>query len=75
VTTRPFCFAWHWPGGGGHMMVARGAMIREELQFVAVNDPWPPCVGDSAFVAYGFYNTWPGDHTHWDDYYEVIPKP
>jgi Papain-like cysteine protease AvrRpt2 len=68
---RPFAFSWHWPGGGGHMMVVNGYVTVEGTNYVAILDPWAPCQGDTRIITYDFYNTSPGDHTHWDDYYNV----
>ena len=45
---RPFCFTWYWPGGGGHMMVAKGYLTLEGTRYVSILDPWPPCVGNQA---------------------------
>jgi hypothetical protein len=67
----PFAFSWHWPGGGGHMMVAKGYLTLAGVNYVAILDPWAPCQGDERIITYDFYNTSPGDHTHWNDYYTV----
>jgi hypothetical protein len=69
---RPFAFSWHWVGGGGHMMVATGYTTDTAgKQYVFVNNPWPPNVGATQAILYSVYVTLPGDHTHWDDYYDV----
>lgn len=68
---KPFCFSWHWPGGGGHMMVIRGYQTVNGVNYVSVRDPWPPCVGDSYIITYDYYVTSPGHHTHWNDYYDI----
>lgn len=71
---RPFAFSWHWPGGGGHMMVVVGYKTMSGVQYVEVNDPWPPNVGTSgnaAIQTYSYYVASAGHHTHWDDYYDV----
>jgi Papain-like cysteine protease AvrRpt2 len=70
--TRAFAFSWHWPGGGGHMMVVNGYSSSGGVNWVDVLDPWAPCTGDDTVMSYDFYNTAPGDHTHWNDYYQVI---
>jgi len=74
IAKRPFCVTWAWPGGGGHMMVARAYMTKNGKNYVGINDPWPPCTGDFYWVTYDFYDAQPGHHTHWNDYYDVIPK-
>ena len=68
---RPFAFSWHWPEGGGHMMVVNGYVTVQGTNYVSILDPWAPCQGDARIITYDFYNTSPGDHTHWDDYYNV----
>ena len=81
---KPFAFTWHWTGGGGHMMVARGfrTLVIPERQFglitlpsmtfhmVEVNNPWPPNVGTHEWITYGNYVSG-ADHTHWNDYYNI----
>lgn len=73
---KPFCFTWAWPGGGGHMMVAKGyvtlsLMDIAETNYVVVLDPWAPCVGDEYIITYDYYVASIGSHTHWDDYYDI----
>ncbi len=68
---RPFTFTWHWPGGGGHTMVAKGYLSLSGVNYVVMLDPWSPCVGDETIITYDFYNTASTHHTHWDDFYEI----
>jgi hypothetical protein len=68
---RPFCFTWYWAGGGGHMMVAKGYFTLGGTNYVAVLDPWAPCQGDEYIITYDYYVESIGNHTHWDDYYDV----
>ena len=69
---KPVAFSWHWPGGGGHMMVVRGAKIMSDnTQMVLVSDPWSPCSGDVRWITYASYVQVAGDHTHWRDYYDI----
>jgi len=68
---KPVAFSWHWNGGGGHMMVARGYVTTPSgLKFVFVNNPEPLDVGDASFKTYSDYVSGP-DHTHWDDFYNI----
>jgi Papain-like cysteine protease AvrRpt2 len=68
----PFAFSWHWQGGGGHMMVATGYTTNAAGEnFVFVNNPWPPEVGNTQTLTYDTFVELPGDHTHWDDYYDI----
>lgn len=68
---RAFAFTWAWPGGSGHMMAAIGYQTIDNVNYVEINDPWSPNVGDHRFITYDFYVQSPGHHTHWDDYYEI----
>jgi hypothetical protein len=67
----PVAFSWHWPGGGGHMMVAHGLRVLDGTRMVEVSDPWGPCDGDHRFITYAAYVEVAGNHTHWDDYYDI----
>lgn len=67
---KPFCVTWHWTGGGGHMMVATGYVTIGGVNYVSINDPWPPNTGDQRVITYDEYVQGVG-HTHWDDYYDV----
>ena len=67
---RPFAFAWHWNGGGGHMMIGRGYVTLEGVNYVYINDPWAPNVGDQRIITYDAYVSGAG-YTHWDDYFRI----
>lgn len=78
---KPFAFSWHWPGGGGHMMVVAGYVTLNGVNMVYVKDPWPPVDGDSSTAdgneridTYDYYVSSAGHHTHWDDFYNVTKK-
>ncbi len=71
---KPFAFTWAWIGGGGHMMVAVGYQTQSGVNWVEVLDPWAPCVGDRYWITYDEYVQRAGDHTHWDDFYNVVYK-
>jgi len=68
---RPFAFSWHWPGGGGHMMVAKGYLTLQGVNYVVMLDPWSPCVGDERIITYDYYVESTGHHSHWNDYYDI----
>ncbi len=68
---KPFAFSWHWPGSGGHMMVAFGYVTVSGVNYVLVQNPWPPNVGAFELQTYSWYVSSAGDHMHWDDYYDV----
>jgi hypothetical protein len=71
--SKPFAFAWHWTGGGGHMMVATGYTTVRGTNWMAINNPWPPGVGDASLITYDTYVSG-SDHTHWDDYFNISKK-
>jgi hypothetical protein len=70
---KPFAFSWHWTGGGGHMMVVTGYAVLAGTNYVSINDPWAPNVGDQRFITYSEYVS-DSDHTHWDDFYNITKK-
>lgn len=70
---KPFAFSWHWNGGGGHMMTLIGYVTVANVNYVVINDPWAPNVGDQRIITYAAYVSGTG-YTHWDDYYDVTKK-
>lgn len=69
---KPVAFSWKWDGGGGHMMVIRGLRIASDgTRMVQINNPWAPCTGDTQWITYANYIQQEGDHTHWNDYYNI----
>jgi hypothetical protein len=69
---KPFAFSWHWPGGGGHMMVAVGYITLNGTNYVVVNDPLPVGAGSQWVNTYDYYVGGPNmGHTHWNDYYDI----
>jgi len=76
---RPIAFSWHWPGGGGHMMVLKGYLVVNNVKYVDVNDPEPYTNlqtldgGTETIMTYDRYVS-DTDHTHWNDYYNITYK-
>ncbi len=68
---RPFAFTWAWTGGGGHMMVLFGYVTVGGVNYVAINDPWAPNVGDERMITYDAYVSG-SNYSHWDDFYNVV---
>ncbi len=52
-------------------MLAIGYRTVDNVNYVEINDPWAPNIGDHRFITYDFYVQSTGDHTHWDDYYDI----
>lgn len=71
---KPVAFSWHWTGGGGHMMVVTGYFVLDGVQYVTVNDPWAPNVGNQYAITYDDYVSDNSTHTHWRDYYNITKK-
>lgn len=67
---KPFAVTWKWNGGGGHMMVLIGYVTVNGVNFVTINDPWAPNVGDQRVIPYTEYVSG-STYTHWNDYYNV----
>jgi hypothetical protein len=70
---KPIAFSWHWNGGGGHMMVITGYAVINNVNWVFVNNPWPPASGVQETITYDEYVSG-SDHTHWNDYYNITKK-
>jgi hypothetical protein len=77
---KPFAFSWHWNGGGGHMMVATGYQTLNGVNYVWVNNPWPPgsTTSSGGVTEIDTFDTYVGaasqGHTHWNDYYNISYK-
>ena len=52
------------------MMVAIGYTTIDGVNYVEINDPWSPCVGDHRFITYNAYVSG-STYTHWDDFYDI----
>ena len=74
---KPFAFSWHWivngVPSGGHMMVVRGYVSLNGTNYVYVNDPWAPNVGEQRIQTYDSYVTGT-NYTHWDDFYDITKQ-
>jgi hypothetical protein len=71
---KPVTFSWAWDGGGGHMMVLTGYQVISGVKYVTIIDPLPVDVGDQKLITYDEYVSSPGDHTHWNDYYNITKQ-
>ncbi len=72
----PIAFSWHWVSNGfnngGHMMVIRGYTSVDGVNYVYVNDPWPPVPdsGEQRIITYDEYVSG-STHNHWHDFYDI----
>jgi hypothetical protein len=55
------------------MMVVYGYAEIGGVQYLAINDPWAPNVGDTRYITYSEYVSG-SNHTHWDDFYDITKK-
>ncbi|HEV3157733.1 MAG TPA: papain-like cysteine protease family protein [Candidatus Baltobacteraceae bacterium] len=70
---RPVLYAIGWTGGGGHMLVADGWFILNGVEYVSVNDPWPPTSGTQEQQTYDYWVGGPYyDHVTWADFYDIV---
>jgi hypothetical protein len=76
-------FAWAWTSGGGHYMVATGVEIDEDnVQYVTINDPWAPDVGEQVTLTYEDWVSGPAgtdatatvSYTHMADDYGISAR-
>ncbi len=71
---RPVAFAWKYPGGSGHMMVATGFSVSKlGKHYVEVFDPasdFVPCVGTVMLIDYETYVEGEEGDAHWHDFYD-----
>ena len=67
---RYVAFTWNWKSGGQHMMVATGYKVSNGENYVTVNNPWPPLLGDTMIIPYSEYVSG-SDHTHSTDFYQI----
>ncbi len=70
---KPFAFSWHWPGGGGHMMVVKGYVEADGTNWVYYDNPLPVGVGSHELKTYPDWVSGSG-YTHWDDFYDITKQ-
>jgi Papain-like cysteine protease AvrRpt2 len=73
---KPIAFAWHWWGGGGHMMVITGYLTvptgqAHPQRILTVYNPLPMRQGTVENMPYEFYDKAAGHHRHWRDFYDI----
>jgi hypothetical protein len=72
---KPIAFAWHRKSGGGHMMVVVGYQVVDNVNYVVINDPWPPGEGAQYRIPYQSFVAPDAAMEHWVDYYDIAVKP
>lgn len=69
---RPIVFAWKLNGGGGHVLTMTGFLEWGDQRLLIVQDPWPPCRGDTYLVPMKSYVGGPDyNHEHWYSWWGI----
>ena len=55
------------------MMTVIGYVTVNGVNYVTINDPWPPNQGDQRVITYDAYVSGQG-YTHWNDYHNVVKQ-
>lgn len=61
-------------GGVGHVVVVSGYVSIGGIDYVALSDPWSPCVGANRFITYDEYSN-SGTTDHWETNYNITYTP
>jgi hypothetical protein len=57
-------------GGVGHVVVVSGYAEIAGVTWVALTDPWSPCIGANRFITYDEYSN-SGTTNHWETNYNI----
>jgi len=71
---KPMGYAYGTPGIVGHVVVIKGYASIGGTDYVVLNDPWSPCVGQERAIPYSEYADPAGSATHWDTWYDLEKK-
>ena len=72
---KPMGYAYGTPGVVGHVLVVKGYITVAGTDYVILNDPWSPCVGEERLITYAQYMDPAGSSTHWRTWYDLAKKP
>ncbi|WP_417612430.1 papain-like cysteine protease family protein [Owenweeksia hongkongensis] len=72
---KPMGYAYGTPGVVGHVLVVKGYITVAGTDYVILNDPWSPCVGEERLITYSQYLDPAGSSTHWRTWYDLAKKP
>lgn len=73
-TKKPMGYAYGTPGVVGHVLVIKGYATLAGTNYVVLNDPWSPCVGQERLITYAEYMNPAGASTHWRTFYDLEKK-
>lgn len=68
---KPMGYAYGTPGVVGHVVVIKGYLTLSGTNYVVLNDPWSPCVGQERIITYEQYADPAGTATHWRTWYNL----
>ncbi|MFN0036797.1 MAG: papain-like cysteine protease family protein [Saprospiraceae bacterium] len=71
---KPMGYAYGTPGVVGHVLVVKGYVTVGGTNYLVLNDPWNPCVGEERLITYGQYQDPAGASTHWNTWYDLAKK-
>lgn len=72
---KPMGYAYGTPNVVGHVLVVKGYITVGGADYVILNDPWSPCVGEERLITYAEYVDPAGSKTHWRTWYDLAKKP
>lgn len=71
---KPMGYAYGTPGVVGHVLVVKGYFTLNGTNYLVLNDPWSPCVGEERMITYEQYADPAGSATHWNTWYNIAKK-
>jgi hypothetical protein len=71
---RPMGYAYGTPGVVGHVLVIKGYITLGGTNYLILNDPWSPCMGQERTITYEQYADPAGTSTHWSTFYNIAKK-
>lgn len=71
---KPMGYAYGTSGVVGHVVVVKGYVTVAGTDYVVLNDPWNPCMGQERLITYAEYADPAGTSTHWNTWYNIEKK-
>lgn len=71
---KPMGYAYGTSGVVGHVVVVKGYVTVGGTNYVVLNDPWSPCMGQERLITYAEYSDPAGTSTHWNTWYNIEKK-
>ncbi len=67
-------FAYGTDGVVGHVVAIKGYVTVAGTNYVVLNDPWGPCMGQERMITYDEYVNPTGTSTHWNTWFDISKK-